>query len=72
VLGGLEADSNGNVNVHTKFELQAYVGPGGFVDLTHCAKVIIFCLAFEARGRLRASPQGLHVLRQDVANSDDS
>ena len=34
VVGGLEVDSAGNVNVAARKDPLGYVGPGGFVDLT--------------------------------------
>jgi len=43
VLGVLQADSQGNVNVSKRTDkLTKYVGPGGFIDLTSAAKTIIF------------------------------
>ena len=43
VLGVLQADSNGNVNVSRRGDrLSTYVGPGGFMDLTSAARTIIF------------------------------
>lgn len=44
VLGLLQADSEGNVNVSYRGAgAQNYVGPGGFIDITACAELIIFC-----------------------------
>ncbi len=43
VLGVVQADSLGNVNVSKRTDrLSSYVGPGGFIDLTCAAKTIIF------------------------------
>lgn len=43
VLGFLQVDSKGNVNVSRKSgSLADYVGPGGFPNITSCAKTIIF------------------------------
>lgn len=69
VLGGLEVDERGDVNVSSRGReaLHAYVGPGGFVDLWHSASLVIFCVAFEtgakltvdaATGRVRVARRG--------------
>ena len=43
ILGVLQADSEGNVNVSKRGpRIIDYVGPGGFIDLTTAAKTIIF------------------------------
>ena len=43
VLGVLQADSQGNVNVSKRTDqLSNYVGPGGFIDLTNAAKTVLF------------------------------
>ncbi len=66
VLGVVQADSQGNVNVSKRSNrLSNYVGPGGFIDLTCAAKTIIFItkwmegekLALEA-GRVRILQTG--------------
>ncbi len=66
VLGVVQADSHGNVNVSKRSDrLANYVGPGGFIDLTSAAKTIIFItkwmegekLAVEA-GRVRILQPG--------------
>jgi propionate CoA-transferase len=67
VLGMLQADSLGNVNVSKKSaRIQDYVGPGGFPDLVSAAKAIIFVGAFQARsqtvvegGRIRVVKTGI-------------
>ena len=42
-LGVLQADSRGNVNVSKRGDgPRNYVGPGGFIDLTAAARVIVF------------------------------
>src|SRR5690606_20446978 len=44
ILGMLQADSDGNVNVSNRGEGAInYVGPGGFIDITTCADLIVFC-----------------------------
>lgn len=47
ILGVLQADSEGNVNVSKRGDGAInYVGPGGFMDLTLNAKTVIFCSAW--------------------------
>ena len=64
MLGGLEVDSNGNVNVAAKRDALAYVGPGGFVDLSNIARLVIFCVAYEARAKLELADGRMHVRRR--------
>ncbi len=53
ILGMLEADSEGNVNVSKRGEgATHYVGPGGFVDITTCANMIIFVGSWGAKARI--------------------
>ncbi len=53
ILGALEVDSAGNVNVSKRGEgAKNYVGPGGFIDLTSVARMIIFCASWMARGEV--------------------
>ena len=52
VLGCLEVDSNGNVNVSRRGPLVTdYVGPGGFPDITAGAKTIIFVGTWSVGGK---------------------
>lgn len=47
MVGALEIDSQGNNNVSKRGEGAInYVGPGGFVDLTTCAELVLFCCAW--------------------------
>ena len=47
-MGGLEADMDGNVNAHV---LEGgYSGIGGFANITHSTKTIVFCMSFTAKG----------------------
>ena len=47
-LGGLEADSHGNVNAH---HLPGrYSGIGGFANITYATKTIVFCMTFNTKG----------------------
>lgn len=47
-LGGLEADMHGNVNAH-KLDGN-YSGIGGFANITHSTKIIVFCMSFTTKG----------------------
>lgn len=47
-LGMGELDAEGNVNA--SWIGADIVGPGGFVDITQCAKKVVFCGTFEAKG----------------------
>jgi len=47
-LGGLEVDMHGNVNAH---RMDGYfAGIGGFANITHATKNIVFCLSFNTKG----------------------
>lgn len=66
LLGLLQVDSDGNVNVSRKgTAVEGYVGPGGFIDLVSSARTIIFLGQFQERakvsirdGRLRVDAPG--------------
>lgn len=66
ILGALEVDESGNVNVSKRGEGAInYVGPGGFIDLVVNAKSLLFCSAwgdgarFELQdGKLRLTEPG--------------
>ena len=47
-LGGLEVDRQGNVNAHKL--PNSYAGIGGFANIGHATKTIVFCLSFTAKG----------------------
>lgn len=47
-MGVGQVDAVGNVN-STKFEDRS-TGSGGFIDITQCAKNVVFCTTFTARG----------------------
>jgi len=55
-LGGLEADKEGNVNAH-KLE-GSYAGIGGFANITHATKTIVFCMSFTTKGLLTTNENG--------------
>ncbi len=53
VLGLLQVDAEGNVNVSRKSaRVEDYVGPGGFIDLVCSAKSIVFVGAFQHHAKL--------------------
>ena len=74
ILGLLEADSEGNVNVSKRGEGPInYVGPGGFPNLVHSAKAVIFIgtwmanARFEIRdGKVVIAGPGDHKFKQRV------
>ena len=54
LLGVLEADSEGNVNVSKRGKTaESYVGPGGFIDITTGARMIIFVTSWMAHADVR-------------------
>ncbi len=64
VLGALQADSHGNVNVSKRGErLSSYVGPGGFIDLTSAAKTILFITKWMEGERLAVENGRVRVLK---------
>jgi len=53
VLGVVEVDSDGNVNVSKRGDgPRNYVGPGGFIDITTAAKNIVFVTSWMARSEI--------------------
>jgi propionate CoA-transferase len=65
-LGLLQVDSDGNVNVSRRGERPSqYVGPGGFTNIVHCARTIVFVGAFEVRPKLRLAGGRLVIDRQN-------
>ena len=54
LLGVLEADSEGNVNVSKRGKtVKSYVGPGGFIDITTGARMIVFVTSWMAHADIR-------------------
>ena len=62
-LGGLEVDMHGNVNAHML--PGSYYGIGGFANITHSTKTIIFCLSFTANGLEAAKENGKIIIKQE-------
>ena len=62
-LGGFEADAQGNVNSHRLAD--NYSGIGGFANITHATKTIVFCMSFSTRGLVAAEDNGeVRILRE--------
>ena len=55
-LGGLEADMQGNVNAHKL--PGGYAGIGGFANITHATKTIVFCMSFNTKGLVALDENG--------------
>jgi len=65
VLGFLQVDSHGNVNVSKRGEaVQDFVGPGGFCDITEGAKTILFVGSWMVGGEYQLQDDELTVRRQ--------
>lgn len=72
VLGVVEADSEGNVNVSKRGEgPRNYVGPGGFIDITTGAKMIIFVAAWMPRGQVEAANGEIRIVKPDTPKFRD-
>ncbi len=64
-LGALQVDSQGNVNVSKRGPtIRDYVGPGGFIDLTTCARTIVFVSAWMARAVLEVDDGTVRIARE--------
>ncbi len=64
ILGALEVDSQGNVNVSNRGEGPInHVGPGGFIDLVTCAKNILFCSAWSEQGEIAVEDNKVKVVK---------
>lgn len=63
VLGMLQADSKGSINVSKRGEGAInYVGPGGFIDITTCAKTIFFVGSWGDRANIQIEGGKLRVV----------
>lgn len=63
ILGALQVDSEGNVNVSKRGEGAInYVGPGGFIDLTTCAELVMFCASWGDRADIRVENGRVNVV----------
>ena len=67
ILGTLQVDSEGNVNVSKRAAgAKNYIGPGGFLNLVAAARTIIFVGAFTAKGRLAIEDGSLRVVEPGI------
>jgi len=65
VLGVIEADSEGNVNVSKRGEGPInYVGPGGFIDITTGARMVLFVAAWMPRAKVRVQGDRLVIVER--------
>ena len=63
-LGALQVDSLGNVNVSRRGAgPRHYVGPGGFIDLTAAARVIVFVSPWMVHGEVAIADGRLRIAR---------
>ena len=61
-LGALEVDGMGNVNVSKRGRgVRNYAGPGGFIDFTEAAQVIIFVSEWMRHGDIVVDGDRMHV-----------
>ena len=56
-MGGLEVDRHGNVNAH-KLD-SGFPGIGGFINITHATKTIVFCMTFTTKGLVATKENGV-------------
>jgi len=64
ILGMLQADAHGNVNVSQRGDGPAnYVGPGGFIDLSTAARTVVFVGTWMTGGRMELR-EGRLAIRQ--------
>ena len=64
LLGMLQVDSDGNVNVSRKNAfVEGTVGPGGFIDLVCSAKTVIFIGAYQERAQVAIQGEKLSVIK---------
>jgi propionate CoA-transferase len=64
-LGGLEADMQGNVNAHKL--PGGYAGIGGFANITHATKTIVFCMSFNTKGLVALDENGKSLVAKEGA-----
>ena len=63
MLGVVQADTEGNVNVSKRGEgPRNYVGPGGFIDMITAAKMIIFVTSWTAHGSVKVQGDKIKIV----------
>jgi len=72
ILGVVEADSDGNVNVSKRGEgPMNYVGPGGFIDITTGARMVLFVAAWMPRAKVQVQGDRLAILERGESKFKD-
>ncbi|MCP4159737.1 MAG: hypothetical protein GY760_06660 [Deltaproteobacteria bacterium] len=67
VLGMLQVDSKGNVNVSKRGEgVKNYVGPGGFMNIAASAKTIIFIGSWMAKAKFTLEDRKLTLVNKGI------
>lgn len=67
VLGTLQVDSKGNVNVSRRGEgVKNYVGPGGFMNIANSAKTIIFIGSWMAKAEFKLEDGKLILAKKGI------
>jgi len=67
VLGTLQVDSKGNVNVSKRGEgVKNYVGPGGFMNIADSAKTIIFIGSWMAKAEFKLENGKLTLVKKGI------
>jgi propionate CoA-transferase len=65
MLGVVEADSEGNVNVSKRGnDPKNYVGPGGFIDITTGAKTVLFVTAWMAHADVQIQGSTIKIAKK--------
>ena len=73
VLGILQVDSDGNVNVSKRGEGPLnYVGPGGFIDFSTSAKVVLFVGSWMAHARMEIRDGEMRILEHGTPKFVDA
>ena len=62
-MGGLEVDRHGNVNAH-KLD-SGFPGIGGFINITHATKTIVFCMTFTTKGLIVTKENGVVNIKRE-------
>lgn len=67
ILGTLQVDEEGNVNVSKKAPgAKNYIGPGGFLNLVSCAKKIIFVGGFTAKSKIAINNGDINIIEPGI------
>jgi len=67
VLGILQVDSQGNVNVSRRGDkVSNYVGPGGFMNISNSAKTVIFLGSYMAKAKTKLKKGNLIIEKKGI------